>query len=96
MEDLDHRDIDDICRAARAYRLDSIKKDEIETALGYFENNVPGMRSHWFRSCGLLVGSGAVEAGCKPVIGAAPQALRHALDRRGRTMTAASSSEDRI
>jgi hypothetical protein len=41
MEDLDHGDIDDICRAARAYRLDSIKKYEIETALGYFENNVP-------------------------------------------------------
>ena len=41
MEDLDYHDIDDICRAARAYRLDSIKKDEIETGLGYFENNVP-------------------------------------------------------
>ena len=33
MEDLDYHDIDDICRAARAYRLDSIKKDEIETGL---------------------------------------------------------------
>jgi hypothetical protein len=27
MEDLHYRDIDDICRAARTYRLDGIKKD---------------------------------------------------------------------
>ncbi|MGH3168446.1 MAG: hypothetical protein ACRDN0_21515, partial [Trebonia sp.] len=24
---------------------------------------------HWFRQCGLFVGSGVVEAGCKAVIG---------------------------
>jgi hypothetical protein len=27
------------------------------------------MHCHWFRQCGLFVGSGAVEAGCKAVIG---------------------------
>jgi hypothetical protein len=27
------------------------------------------MRYHWFRSRGLFVGSGVVEAGCKSVIG---------------------------
>ena len=27
------------------------------------------MRYHWFRSRGLFVGSGVVEAGCKTVIG---------------------------
>jgi hypothetical protein len=27
------------------------------------------MRYHWFRQCGLFVGSGVVEAGCKAVIG---------------------------
>jgi len=27
------------------------------------------MRYHWFRSRGLFVGSGAVESGCKAVIG---------------------------
>jgi hypothetical protein len=53
MEDLDRRDIDDICRAGRVYRLDSIKKDEIKTALGYFENGVP--------ACAL---TGAVPAAC--------------------------------
>jgi hypothetical protein len=69
MEDLDHGYIDGICAAARAYPLIGIKKDEVETALGYFENNAPRMRYHWFRQCGLFVGSGAVEAGCKTVIG---------------------------
>ena len=69
LADLDCGDIDGICAAARAYRLDGIKKAEIETALGYFENNAPRMRYHWFRSRGLFVGSGAVEAGCKSVIG---------------------------
>ena len=27
-----------------------MKKDELATALGYFENNAPRMRYHWFRS----------------------------------------------
>ena len=49
--------------------LDGIKKDQLDTALGYFENNAPRMRYHWFRSRGLFVGSGAVESGCKAVIG---------------------------
>ncbi len=36
---------------------------------GYFENNAPRMRYHWFRSRGLFVGSGVVEASCKTVVG---------------------------
>ena len=69
LEDLDYGDIDGICAAARACHLTGIKKDELDTALGYFENNAPRMRYKWFRSRGLFVGSGAVEAGCKSVIG---------------------------
>jgi hypothetical protein len=69
LNDLDFGHIDGICAAARVYPLTGVKKDEIETALGYFENNAPRMRYHWFRQCGLFVGSGAVEAGCKTVIG---------------------------
>ena len=69
LEDLDYGDIDGICAAARAYPLAGVKKDELDTALGYFENNAPRMRYHWFRSRGLFVGSGAVESGCKAVIG---------------------------
>jgi hypothetical protein len=76
LEDLDYGDIDGITAAARKYPLTGAKKDEIDTALGYFENNAPRMRYHWFRQCGLFVGSGLVEAGCKSVIG-------HRLKRAG-------------
>jgi hypothetical protein len=69
IEDLDYGDIDGICTAARAYPLTGIKKDELDTALGYFENNAPRMRYHWFRSRGLFTGSGVVEASCKSIIG---------------------------
>jgi hypothetical protein len=68
-DDLDHGDIDAICNAARAYPLAGVRKDEVDKALAYFENNAPRMRYHWFRSCGLFTGSGVVEAGCKAVIG---------------------------
>jgi len=67
--DLDYGDIDGIREAARVYPLAGVKKDELDTALGYFENNAPRMRYKWFRQCGLFTGSGVVEAGCKSVIG---------------------------
>jgi hypothetical protein len=69
LDDLDHGDIDGICAAARIYPLEGVKKTELDKALGYFENNAPRMRYNWFRSRGLFVGSGVVEAGCKAVIG---------------------------
>jgi hypothetical protein len=69
LEDLDYGDIDAICREARAFPLEGTRKDELDTALGYFEHNAPRMRYKWFRSRGLFVGSGAVESGCKAVIG---------------------------
>ena len=69
LEDPGYGDIDGICTAARACSLTGVKNDELDTALGYFENNAPRMRYHWFRSRGLFTGSGAVESGCKSVIG---------------------------
>jgi hypothetical protein len=69
LEDLDYGHIDGIRRAVRAYPLEGVKKDEVDKELGYFLNNAPRMRYHWFRQCGLFVGSGVVEAGCKSVIG---------------------------
>jgi hypothetical protein len=69
LEDLDHGDIDGICAAARAYPLAGSKKDDLDKALGYFEHNAPRMRYKWFRSRGLFVGSGVVEAGCKAIVG---------------------------
>lgn len=50
---LDYGDVDGICAATRAYPLVGIKKDELDTALGYFGNNAPRMRCKWFRSSGL-------------------------------------------
>ena len=69
LEDLDYGDTDAICAAARIYPLQGTRKTELDTALGYFEHNAPRMRYHWFRQCGLFVGSGLVAAGCKSVIG---------------------------
>ncbi len=69
LEDLDYGDISGIEAAVREYPLEGVKKDEVEKELGYFLNNAPRMRYHWFRSRGLFVGSGVVEASCKTVIG---------------------------
>ena len=44
LEDLDYGYIDGICAAARAYPLEGVKKEELDTALGYFEHNAPRMR----------------------------------------------------
>ncbi len=67
--ELDDGDIPALLSAARAFPLTGTKADELDTALGYFETNAPRMRYKHFRSCGLFAGSGAVEAGCKAVIG---------------------------
>jgi hypothetical protein len=69
LEDLDYGCIDGIEAAVRKYPLEGVRKDEVSKELGYFLNNAPRMRYHWFRSRGLFVGSGVVEAGCKAVIG---------------------------
>jgi hypothetical protein len=54
-----------------AARLEDLDYGDIDldTALGYFENNAHRMRYKWFRSRGLFTGSGLVESGCKAVIG---------------------------
>jgi hypothetical protein len=69
LEDLDYGDINGIEAAVRKYPLEGVKKDEVEKELGYFLNNAPRMRYHWFRSRGLFVGSGVVEASCKTIVG---------------------------
>ncbi len=69
LEDLDYGDIDGIEAAVRTYPLEGVKKEEVDKELGYFLNNAPRMRYKWFRQCGLFIGSGVIEAGCKTVIG---------------------------
>jgi hypothetical protein len=68
LEDLDYGYIDGIEAAVREYPLEGVKKDEVDRELGYFLGNAPRMRYHWFRQCGLFVGSGVVESSCKTVI----------------------------
>lgn len=45
------------------------KKEEVEKCTAYLEKNKERMRYDKFRSQGLFIGSGVVEAGCKTVIG---------------------------
>jgi hypothetical protein len=44
-------------------------QEAVRKAIGYFETNADRMRYARFRSQGLFVGSGVVEAGCKTIIG---------------------------
>jgi hypothetical protein len=69
LDELDDGDVPALLSAARQFPLTGIKAGALDTALGYFETNAPRMRYQHFRSHGLFIGSGAVEAGCKAVIG---------------------------
>ena len=70
LAELDAGNIEAISKAARAYPLTGVKAEELETKIGYFEANAVRMRYARFRDLGLFTGSGAVEGGCKNVIGA--------------------------
>jgi hypothetical protein len=67
--DLDRGDIEAITAAARKLPLVGVKAADRDKALGYFQTNAVRMRYAHFRALGMFVGSGAVEAGCKAVIG---------------------------
>jgi hypothetical protein len=49
--------------------LSGYNQEVCEREIGYFEKNKERMRYAEFRSCGLFVGSGVLEAGCRTVIG---------------------------
>src|SRR6266576_543137 len=49
-------------------RQEQVQK-EVRKAIDYFHTNRERMRYAQFRSQGLFVGSGVVEAGCKTIIG---------------------------
>jgi hypothetical protein len=69
LDELDAGHISALTGTAREFPLTGAKAEALDTALGYFENNACRMRYQHFRSLGMFVGSGAVEAGCKAVIG---------------------------
>jgi hypothetical protein len=68
-DELDGGDISAILAAGRALEVPAAKTKDLDTALGYFETNAARMQYKTFRDAGHFVGSGAVEAGCKAVVG---------------------------
>jgi hypothetical protein len=44
-------------------------REQAEKQLNYFRNNFEAMRYDLFRSKGMFIGSGVIEAGCKSVVG---------------------------
>jgi hypothetical protein len=69
LEELDNGDIPALLAAGRALNFTGSLARERDRQLGYFEANAHRMRYAHFRSLGMFVGSGVVEAGCKAVIG---------------------------
>jgi hypothetical protein len=69
LTELDDGDIDAICAAAPAFPLAGSKAADLNTALRYFQRNAHRMRYAHFKKLGMFVGSGAVEAGCKAIVG---------------------------
>jgi len=57
-----------IITAARQYRLDGVKAEELDKKLGYFERNAHRMRYQHFRDLGMFTGSGAIEGGIKAIV----------------------------
>lgn len=71
LADLDAGDIEAIIAAATdpQYPLVGVKAVDRDKALTYFQTNTVRMRYAHYRQQGMFIGSGAVEAGCKAVIG---------------------------
>ena len=58
-----------LIKETRQECLGKSQAEAVETALGYFVNNVERMQYGTFRRQGYFIGSGVIEAGCKTVIG---------------------------
>jgi hypothetical protein len=69
LAELDAGDIGALLAAGRSLKFTGSLAGERDKALHYFQANATRMRYAWYRSLGLFVGSGVVEAGCKSVIG---------------------------
>ena len=69
LEELDAGNIPALLAAGRDLKFTGSLARERDKQLGYFQTNAHRMRYAHFRSLGMFVGSGVVEAGCKAVIG---------------------------
>jgi hypothetical protein len=69
-EELDKGEVEEIIAAIRHLSPSTEEGEELlEREIGCFAKNKERMRYNDFRSQGLFVGSGVVEAGCRTVIG---------------------------
>jgi len=69
LDELDAGNIPALLAAGRDLKFTGALARDRDRQLGYFETNAHRMRYAHFRSQGMFVGSGVVEAGCKAVIG---------------------------
>jgi hypothetical protein len=69
LAELEAGDIPGLLAAGHALKFTGSLTGERDKALHYFHANAHRMHYAWYRSLGLFVGSGVVEAGCKSVIG---------------------------
>ena len=69
LDELDAGDIPALLAAAHDLKFTGSLARERDRQAGYFEVNAHRMRYAHFRTLGMFVGSGVVEAGCKAVIG---------------------------
>ena len=69
-EELDAGEVERVAAAIGRLRpREATAKETVRKIRGYFQTNAERMRYGRFRSQGLFVGSGVVEAGCKTVVG---------------------------
>lgn len=69
--ELDAGQIEALAAAARHYHRDLAGPiaEQVDKAVAYFETNAHRMRYAHYRTLGMFIGSGVIEAGCKAVIG---------------------------
>jgi len=68
LAELDNGDIPALLTAGRGLKFTGSLAGERDKALHYFDTNAYRMHYAWYRSLGLFVGSGVVEAGCRSVV----------------------------
>jgi len=67
---LDEGEVESLLVSLRRLRPTTAQTQEaVRQAIGYFAGNCERMRYAKFRSLGLFVGSGVIEAGCKTIVG---------------------------
>ena len=69
-EELDAGEVERVVAAIGRLRpREATAKEAVRKSRGYFQTNAERMRYGRFRSQGLFVGSGVIEAGCKTIVG---------------------------